>query len=348
VFVASEPTILALANDGSRIYVASDTTNAVVPFSLQTMSPGPSFPVGRVNERVQDMEVAPGNAAALAVSRRSPGSSPSGAGLAVFLGGVQLPQVTSDIDTNNDIEFGATANILYGHTSESSTHDFKSYSVNLTPTGGLTPGFLVPNLLGSGANMEFDNGRMYFSNGQVVDPAVPAPLGRMNVIGRLEPDSSSGRTFFIADDIGKLKAFSQATFVPLGEITIPGFSGSAKKLISLDNGALAFATFDDRVFIFRGIPGDYDGNGTVGPSDFDVWKATYGSTTDLVADADGNNVVDAADYVLWRNNLGLTLTGGIDSGLSTAFSVPEPAAALLLVVGGIVLAWNARRALACG
>lgn len=53
-----------------------------------------------------------------------------------------------------------------------------------------------------------------------------------------------------------------------------------------------------------GSPGDYDGNGTVGPEDYGVWKLAFGSTEDLVADGNGNEVVDAADYTIWRNNLG--------------------------------------------
>ena len=53
-----------------------------------------------------------------------------------------------------------------------------------------------------------------------------------------------------------------------------------------------------------GSPGDYDGNGTVGPEDYDVWKVAFGSTEDLAADGNGNEVVDAADYTIWRDNLG--------------------------------------------
>jgi DNA-binding beta-propeller fold protein YncE len=46
VFVASEPNVLALADDGSRLYVASNSTNTITPFSLSTMTPGVPFPIG--------------------------------------------------------------------------------------------------------------------------------------------------------------------------------------------------------------------------------------------------------------------------------------------------------------
>ena len=40
-------------------------------------------------------------------------------------------------------------------------------------------------------------------------------------------------------------------------------------------------------------------------ADHDVWRATFGSTTDLRADANGDGHVDAADYVVWRDRTDL-------------------------------------------
>lgn len=49
------------------------------------------------------------------------------------------------------------------------------------------------------------------------------------------------------------------------------------------------------------VVGDFDGNGTVGQSDYDMWVANYGSTINLEADANNNGVVDIADYTVWRD-----------------------------------------------
>jgi hypothetical protein len=96
---------MAVADDGSRIYVASKATNLVTPFFIATMSPGQPFPIGSGDRRVDDMEVAPGNAAALAVTRSS---SNNNVGIAIFVDGVALPNETSDLAINDVIEFGAT------------------------------------------------------------------------------------------------------------------------------------------------------------------------------------------------------------------------------------------------
>jgi hypothetical protein len=62
------------------------------------------------------------------------------------------------------------------------------------------------------------------------------------------------------------------------------------------------------------VQGDYDGNGTVGQEDYDLWRSTFGNTGNFVA-ADGNNngVVDAADYAIWRKHVGQSssVTGSI-------------------------------------
>jgi hypothetical protein len=132
-------------------------------------------------------------------------------------------------------------------------------------------------------------------------------------------------------DQNKLKSFSQATFVPLGEMTIPEFAGTAQDLIALGGSALALTTTSDQLFIIR-LPGDYDASGVVTAADYELWKASYGSTTNLAADANHDQIVDAADYVLWRDNLGQTLVGIASGNSSTPLAVPEPAPGMLLCV----------------
>jgi len=74
-----------------------------------------------------------------------------------------------------------------------------------------------------------------------------------------------------------------------------------------------------------GLYGDYDQNGSIGPGDYQAWKNSFGSTTNLNADGNGDGVVDAADYVIWRS---LALGGGAGSGLGSA-AVPEPCTGLM-------------------
>ncbi|MGI9456230.1 MAG: hypothetical protein ACR2NU_06680 [Aeoliella sp.] len=89
------------------------------------------------------------------------------------------------------------------------------------------------------------------------------------------------------------------------------------------------------------LPGDFNRNGIVDPSDFAIWSSQYGTTVAAPGDgADGNldRVINAADYVVWRDRLGSSLPGSasLASGsLASGQPVPEPATiwAVLLGVG---------------
>lgn len=111
-----------------------------------------------------------------------------------------------------------------------------------------------------------------------------------------------------------------------------------------DNAFLTSALFSDP---FVTLPGDYTGDGVVNSADYDLWRASYGDTTALVADGNGDLIVDAADYIVWRNNVGrtwqdLATMSGLVLSLST---VPEPsAAAMTLVILGWVFTRRGSRA----
>jgi len=72
------------------------------------------------------------------------------------------------------------------------------------------------------------------------------------------------------------------------------------------------------------LPGDFNNDGRVDADDYDVWRAAFGSTTQLAADANGNGIVDAADYTIWRDHFGQP--AGSAAGASSA---AEPSSFLL-------------------
>ena len=79
------------------------------------------------------------------------------------------------------------------------------------------------------------------------------------------------------------------------------------------------------------LPGDYDFDNDVDGADYDKWKATFGSTGELIADGNANGIVDVADYTVWRNFLGVAPAGHVH------MIVPEPWAATFLVLGILLM-----------
>jgi len=88
--------------------------------------------------------------------------------------------------------------------------------------------------------------------------------------------------------------------------------------------------------------GDYNGNGQVDPSDYNIWKSNFG-TANAAADGNGDGIVNAADYTIWRDHLGQMVGSG------SAASVPEPAGMALVasaLFGTVGLARNRHVSLA--
>jgi hypothetical protein len=76
-----------------------------------------------------------------------------------------------------------------------------------------------------------------------------------------------------------------------------------------------------------GVPGDYNGNGTVDAADYTVWRDTMGQAgSNLPADGTGDGHVYRVDYTYWKTRFG---SGSAGNGTA----VPEPP--------GQALAWMA-------
>lgn len=73
------------------------------------------------------------------------------------------------------------------------------------------------------------------------------------------------------------------------------------------------------------LASDYDGNGSVGATDYARWRAAFGRRVARGNGADGNadGRIDARDYIVWRN------AAGTGAGVG-ANAIPEPAAVTLM------------------
>lgn len=228
VFVGSEPNKLALANDNRTMYVALDGAFAIRRFDTLTQTPGLQFATGRDSNyglyQTNDLAVAPGNPDLVAIARSYRGVSPSEAGVAVFDNGVQRPQTgPGHIDGSDYLAFSATADTLYGG-------GYYGGLRTMTVDGS---GVTVINMtnFSVGARIKFDNGLIFSSTGQVINPQTRTLLGTFSGANSnvFVPDSSVGRAYYLARENYSgpltLKPFDINTFTPVGSVVISDVTG---------------------------------------------------------------------------------------------------------------------------
>jgi hypothetical protein len=82
------------------------------------------------------------------------------------------------------------------------------------------------------------------------------------------------------------------------------------------------------------LPGDYNNNGLVDAADYGLWRANQGTNHALPNDPIGGTI-GPAQFDQWRAHFGKTAGSG--SGVGANVSVPEPATLVMLLTGMLAL-----------
>jgi hypothetical protein len=96
------------------------------------------------------------------------------------------------------------------------------------------------------------------------------------------------------------------------------------------------AFFDDLSLdlAVAGVPGDYNGNGTVDAADYVQWR----NRGPLQNEVETPGIVTDEDYIAWRARFGNTAGAAGGNLLASAAAVPEPAGLALVLVACVCLA----------
>lgn len=258
-FIGSEPTALAVSDDGRFVYAGLFGSNSIKRFNTVSGEVDLSIDLG--SDRydgplyAEDIEVMPGSPETIAVSLRNQGFSPRHEGVAIFDGAQRRPLMTGGHTGANRIEF-ATAGVLYGYNNETSEFGLRTI---VASADGLVTTAVRSNLVsGYGVDIEYDSGFIYSSTGRVVNPVTGRIEGTYDLCpgwcfsGVLEPDSAAGVTYF-ASATG-LDVFDQATFTRILHFDLQGVTGDVKSLVGLGDGRLALSTGSDRIYLLTPVP----------------------------------------------------------------------------------------------
>ena len=260
--VGSDPGPLAVSDDGQFLYVGLNGAAKVRQFDIATQTPGLEFSLGSDSLSgpyfAEDIETLPGEASAIAVSRKYSGViSPRHAGVGIYDNGVERLNATADHTGSNVIEFGPSATTLYGYNNETTEFGFRTMSVD---ANGVTVIDVTRNLIsGFGVDIKYDDGRIYSTTAHVIDPVTKTLIGTFAVDTsffpvQVEPDSSVGRVFFLTtgtNNIRILQAFDASNLGFVGSLGISGVNGDPADLIRWGGNGFAFRTSQNQVFLIE-------------------------------------------------------------------------------------------------
>ena len=253
VYIGAAPSKLAKADDGKTVWAGLLGEAALRPYDAETRRAGSrfslrieSYPHGQLYH--QDIAVQPGNANVVAVSLRGLDVSPSHAGVAIFDSGVQRPQTTPQHTGSNVIEWSERPETLYGLNTETTEYGFRRMQVSesgvaVVNTKSYNSGFY--------GDILYSNGRVYFTNGRVINPETGELLGTYGSGGQVVcVDEILGRVFFISSgvygqDPPVLTAYDRDEFTLIGSRTLTGVAGDIKSLVRWGIDGLAFISYNN-------------------------------------------------------------------------------------------------------
>ena len=271
LFAGGQPNKLAVSDTGSHLYVGLDGAGQVARINLATFTVDLQFPLGTDSFfgpfLPRDIAVQPGNPNVLAVVRSNAGITGT-RGVAIFDSGVMRPTVTTDVYTVTQLEFSSTPSRLYGYDDETTGYEFSRLTVD---AAGVTRNDSVGSLIqGFNTQIRFDAGRIYGSDGRVIDPEPRLLLGTFDLAGAyrtlVAPNAAGGAAYFITQAFGSstpvvLRRFDPSTFLQVDEDALTGVlapisNNPFSSLVSFGSDGLAFRTESNQLVLIRtGISG---------------------------------------------------------------------------------------------
>jgi hypothetical protein len=154
-----------------------------------------------------------------------------------------------------------------------------------------------------------------------------------------------GAEQFGANDVTKIESVKAVMFVgDFSNTNLTGDGADGGNLL-VDNALVE--VFKDEAAVTpinnpnptlsEGLPGDYNGNGSVDAADYVQWR----NGGPLLNEGASTGVVDQADYDFWRSHFGNG--SGPASAAGVASGVPEPSSSGLAVFASLVAAFYVRK-----
>jgi T5SS/PEP-CTERM-associated repeat protein len=175
-----------------------------------------------------------------------------------------------------------------------------------------------------GSNLKvWPGGTIALAQGGTLDITGAANLGgdlKFNL--NATPHPHAGDSFPILSATGGVSGTFASTMLPTLD---PGLSWN-----------VVYSATSVSLTVVAGLPGDFNNNGVVDAADYVMWRNNAGSTTALPNDSIGGTI-GPAQYNEWRAHFGQTSGSGASAITNGSADVPEPAAAFFVIAAILCL-----------
>lgn len=254
VFIGSEPTRIAISDDGQYLYAVLSGSNSVRRLNLTTLTAGTQFTTISAlfgsAFTASDVAPMPGNHDVVATVGYSDG-------IQVFdvssSGATQRTLTTALVNNvyEGSVLAWSSATNLYSNDEGLSPSSFHRFTVGPTSFAETDSTYLDA----ISSKITYSGGLVFADGGGVLDPT-PAPPATPRLVGRFAgggssaADASINRVFFLSQnsynvDSRIISAFDVAHFIPVGSTELDGLPGDAFDLIRWGADGLAFRTAVD-------------------------------------------------------------------------------------------------------
>lgn len=223
IWVGSKPNKLALSTDGTQLFVGLDGAAAVAQVDLTKGAVVNQFSLGGGSGMynspytAQYLATVPGSPNSVAVAAQ--GSFNGGTGVTIYDSGVPRAKASSGVGSG-PLSFGSSSSILYMWNS-GTIEQLTVGSAGITASVALG----TTSYSYSGNSIQYDNGQLYLSSGQVFNASTGVLLGTFYsssntaATGPIVSDSTLGRAFIGVtsyNSSAQVLAFNESTFNSLG------------------------------------------------------------------------------------------------------------------------------------
>lgn len=259
IWVGSNPNKLALSTDGTQLFVGLDGAASVAQVDLNKGKVVDQFALGggvgvyNPTYTATFMAAVPGNPNSVAVE--------AGDIVTVYDSG------TARVNTSQNSNYGGSGPICFGSSSSTLYVWGAGIDILTIDSTGITAATALTTPTGGNAysgTMQYDNGRLYLSNGQVYDASAGTLLGTFYsgtntaASGPVVSDSTLGRAFLANEssfnNSTQIIAYEESTFNPAGTISLSlpstGYSLAFQRIVRWGQDGLAVNT-TSQIYIFQ-------------------------------------------------------------------------------------------------